>query len=104
MINNQLRNPRQLPGTTSGQQSTGITGGGIGIAGVASKSEYRGIKIYNDHRKYKEWEFVFDMSKLQQLQTGQQPPTANAPLQNSTTPATPPTNPSPGTGSANPNP
>ncbi len=73
MINYQLRSPRQLANTTSGQQSQGVTGGGIGIAGVASKSNFQGIRVYNDKRKYKEWEFVFDMSKLQQLQGAQQP-------------------------------
>ena len=76
LINQQLRGPRQLPGTASSQsQGAGgqtLTGGGIGIAGVASRSELRGIKRYNDRTKYKEWEFVFDMSKLQQLQNPQQ--------------------------------
>ena len=33
------------------------------IAGVASKVERRGIKIYNDHNKYNEWEFIYDFSK-----------------------------------------
>jgi hypothetical protein len=70
MINNSLRTGRQLPNATSGQ-SVAVTGGGIGIAGVASRSELRGIKRYNDRSKYKEWEFVFDMSKLQQLQQPQ---------------------------------
>jgi hypothetical protein len=83
-IQDSLTHPRQLPGTISGQ-SQSMTGGGIGIAGVASKSEFRGIKRYNDRSKYKEWEFVFDLSKLQQqqqqgqqqtpgTQPGQQPP------------------------------
>jgi len=31
-----------------------------GIAGVASKVEERGIKVYNDHEFYNEWEFVYD--------------------------------------------
>jgi hypothetical protein len=85
-----LYGPRQLPGAASGQQSTAVTGGGIGIAGVASKSNMRGIKSYNDHRKYKEWEFVFDMSKLQQLQNPGQnaTPAQNSPLQGSQPPPT----------------
>jgi len=35
-------------------------GGGAGIAGVASKYEAQGIKIYKDHAKYNEWEFIYD--------------------------------------------
>jgi hypothetical protein len=70
-INDLLTHPRQFPGATSGQNQA-LAGGGIGIAGVASKSEYRGIKRYNDRSKYKEWEFVFDLSKLQQQQQGGQ--------------------------------
>ncbi len=37
--------------------------GGGGIAGVASKSEQQGIKVYNDRTKYNEWEFVYDPRK-----------------------------------------
>jgi hypothetical protein len=33
---------------------------GAGIAGVASKSEARGIKSYLEHETYNEWEFVYD--------------------------------------------
>jgi hypothetical protein len=40
----------------------GATIGG-GIAGVASKLEQEGIKIYNDHTAYNEWEFVYDSTK-----------------------------------------
>ena len=36
---------------------------GGGIAGVASKREQEGIKIYNEKKKYNEWEFVYDISK-----------------------------------------
>ena len=35
-------------------------GGGAGIAGVASKYEATGIRIYKDHAKYNEWEFIYD--------------------------------------------
>jgi hypothetical protein len=38
-----------------------LTGGGSGIAGVASNAEGQGIHIINDHNKYKEWEFVYDL-------------------------------------------
>ena len=34
--------------------------GGAGIAGVASKYQASGIKIYKDHAKYNEWEFIYD--------------------------------------------
>lgn len=36
---------------------------GGGIAGVASKREQEGIKIYNEKKKYNEWEFVYDITK-----------------------------------------
>jgi hypothetical protein len=36
---------------------------GGGIAGVASKRDQEGIKIYNGRTDYKEWEFVYDISK-----------------------------------------
>ena len=36
---------------------------GGGIAGVASKREQEGIKIYNGRSDYHEWEFVYDISK-----------------------------------------
>jgi hypothetical protein len=72
-IQTSLMTGRPFPGTTSGQNPA-VAGGGIGIAGVASKSELQGIKRYKDKSKYKEWEFVFDMSALQQLQNPQQQP------------------------------
>lgn len=36
---------------------------GGGVAGVASKRELEGIKIYKDRKKYNEWEFVYDVTK-----------------------------------------
>jgi hypothetical protein len=36
---------------------------GAGIAGVASKKEGESIKTVNDHTKYNEWEFVYDLTK-----------------------------------------
>jgi hypothetical protein len=77
------------PGTTSGpfgnaaggNRNSPFTGGGAGggsfIAGVASKSDGEGIKIYKDHTKYSEWEFLFDNKKL--MQNGQQPQQVGAP-------------------------
>ncbi len=44
----------------------GAAGGqviGGGIAGVASKAEREGIKVYGEKNSYHEWEFVYDMSK-----------------------------------------
>ena len=44
-------------------QQSGQSFGGAGIAGVASTQAGVGIKRYNDHSKYKEWEFIFDYRK-----------------------------------------
>ncbi len=41
----------------------GNTMGGGGIAGIASKAEEEGIKLYNDRSKYNEWEFIYDPRK-----------------------------------------
>jgi len=45
-----------------GSTPAGMTGTvfGGGIAGVASKSESRGIKVVNERENYNEWEFVYD--------------------------------------------
>ncbi|HTX39086.1 MAG TPA: hypothetical protein VME43_28880, partial [Bryobacteraceae bacterium] len=63
---------------------TTTAGGGLviggGIAGVASKADQEGIMVYNDHKNYKEWEFIFDPSKWR--------PPAN-PLAGSPPPGTP---------------
>jgi len=86
LIRNLLTQPRAMPNTPTGAAGgTQISAGSI--AGVASKLERRGIKIYNDHNKYNEWEFIYDFSKdrtgagqlatmmgqPQQQQPGQQP-------------------------------
>jgi len=47
----------------------------LGIAGVASTFEGTSIKIYREHSKYKEWEFVFDPANGGAA--GQQIPGAN---------------------------
>ncbi len=57
MIQRLLTTPRQPP---SGIGS-GISGGPSGIAGVASNAEGEGIHVINEHKKYKEWEFVYDL-------------------------------------------
>jgi hypothetical protein len=36
---------------------------GGGIAGVASKYEQDGIKVYKDQKSYNKWEFVYDITK-----------------------------------------
>lgn len=64
-------NPRGLQ--QAGLQ-TGSVGLGGGIAGVASKVDAEGIKIYKEKTNYKEWEFVYDPTKDQQRQAGQQQP------------------------------
>jgi len=46
----------QLPGMGGTQM-------GGGIAGVASESTGPAIKVYNERKKYNEWEFVYDQSK-----------------------------------------
>ena len=59
LIQQILTSPRQPPSSVGGFTS-GNTGG---IAGVASTAEGKGIHVVNDHNKYKEWEFVYDLKK-----------------------------------------
>lgn len=59
MIQQILTTPRQPPSSAGGFTS-GNTGG---IAGVASTADGKGIHLINDHAKYKEWEFVYDLKK-----------------------------------------
>ena len=58
MIQQLLTTPRQPP---SGLGAPGVSGGPSGIAGVASNAEGEGIHVINDHKKYKEWEFIYDL-------------------------------------------
>ncbi len=69
-------------GTAAGT-SGGLTIGG-GIAGFASKSKVTGIKIYKDHQKYNEWEFIYDFGKDTSMTGGQQQIPQNTGLQNGT--------------------
>ena len=48
--------------TAALQAPAGQTIGG-GIAGIASTRTQEGIKVYNDKKKYNEWEFVYDVTK-----------------------------------------
>jgi hypothetical protein len=68
MIDRMLRQPAP-------QSAFGFSGQtiGAGIAGVASKFEARGIKVYNDRTKYNEWEFVYDPRKDMANPMGPQP-------------------------------
>ncbi len=65
--NNAFSNNFGLNGPSNIQQNApGGMGGtqmGGGIAGVASEFKGPTIKIYNDRKKYNEWEFVYDQSK-----------------------------------------
>jgi hypothetical protein len=64
MIRNILTTPRP------GGMPQGLAGGtviGGGIAGVASKAEGEGVKVYNDRTLYQEWEFIFDPQKQKQI-------------------------------------
>jgi hypothetical protein len=82
----------QPPATATGgfggstqQGNTGVPAGqlggttvGGGIAGVASKLEQEGIKVYNDQSDYHKWEFVYDMSKDKTRNGGVSPAQPNA--------------------------
>jgi hypothetical protein len=54
-------NPRGLQ-SALGQGLQPLSGG---IAGVASKHDAEGVKVYKDRTNYKEWEFIYDPSKEQ---------------------------------------
>jgi len=73
-IQQSLFGPRQFSSTPTAATSQSQTiSGGIGIAGVASKAEFEGIKRYRDQSAYNKWEFTYDMSNLQQQQQQQMP-------------------------------
>lgn len=61
LIRNLLTQPRSMPSSQPTSAGSQIATGSI--AGVASKVERRGIKIYNERNKYNEWEFIYDFSK-----------------------------------------
>jgi hypothetical protein len=91
LIQQILTTPRQPPSAISGFTS-GNTGG---IAGVASTADGKGIHVINEHAKYKEWEFIYDLKKdksvvgaaavnqQQQIQQQMQQNGTNGPLGNS---------------------
>jgi hypothetical protein len=61
-------NPQGMAALGGGLGTGGVAMGG-GIAGVASKHDAEGIKIYKEKTNYKEWEFIYDPAKDQK--TGQ---------------------------------
>jgi hypothetical protein len=64
LIRNLLTTPRPggLAGLrgAQGAQAQAQPSFAEGIAGVASKVEQRGVKVYNEREYYNEWEFVYD--------------------------------------------
>jgi hypothetical protein len=67
------------PTSTPTPTATGPQTIGGGIAGVASKRDQDGIKVYRDRKSYKEWEFLYDITKDASRPGGTLPqaPTAN---------------------------
>jgi type II secretory pathway pseudopilin PulG len=59
-IPQQIMQTLQRPNRGLQGSAGGLTIGGGGIAGVASKAEFEGIKVYRKHTKYNEWEFIYD--------------------------------------------
>lgn len=83
-IQNQLTSPNSNSNSPFGTNNSPFGGGqtvGGGIVGVASKLPQKGIKEFDKHRKYSEWEFIFDMKKLNGL-PGQAPQLQNIPGMN----------------------
>jgi hypothetical protein len=66
LIQTILTSPRQQPSTLGG-----FSGGGAGLAGVASTAKGEGIHLINDRSKYQEWEFIYDL-KNDKSSAGQQ--------------------------------
>jgi hypothetical protein len=57
VIQNLLTTPNPNRPSTLG----GFSGGGAGLAGVASTAKGEGIHLINDRSKYQEWEFIYDL-------------------------------------------
>lgn len=64
MIQQILTSPRPGGMPTSGGAAGTV---GAGIAGVATTADSEGIMLYHDHSNYKEWEFIFDPSKVKPI-------------------------------------
>jgi len=65
LIQQLLTTPRQAP------SGLGLSGGGTGLAGVASTAKGQGIHIINDRKKYQEWEFIYDLKNDKTTGVGQ---------------------------------
>lgn len=77
-IDQMLRNPSVAP-TAAGNNNAMAAGG---LAGVATEYKAPSIKIYKDHQKYQEWEFIFDLNQNQPGAPGaQQNQPQNSPQQ-----------------------
>jgi hypothetical protein len=63
MSNFGLTSPSQIQPQGGALPGMGGTQVGGGIAGVASESTGPAIKVYNERKKYNEWEFVYDQTK-----------------------------------------
>jgi hypothetical protein len=61
LINQILTTPRQPPPGVSTGATSDSTPGGLAIAGVASKFDGPSVKLYNKRKKFKEWEFIFEL-------------------------------------------
>jgi type II secretory pathway pseudopilin PulG len=70
LINDIIMRPNPQ-GLANLQNGGGTQAMGGGIAGVASKHDAEGIKIYKEKTNYKEWEFVYDPAKDQKGAQGQ---------------------------------
>ncbi len=68
LIRQILTTPR--PGGMPGAQAVSAQTVGGGIAGVASKVEMEGIKVYNERSKYNEWEFLYDLKQDRRVGAG----------------------------------
>jgi type II secretory pathway pseudopilin PulG len=62
LLRNLLTSPRPQSSTQAGLAGGSSIAVGS-IAGVASKVEKHSIKVYNEHQKYNEWEFIYDFAK-----------------------------------------
>lgn len=115
LIQQLLTTPRQPPSSIG--NTNAVTGGMTGIAGVGGSAPGEGIHVIGDHKKYKEWEFIYDIkndktaigagavmqNQLLQQQQQQNQQQQNQQQQNqpgSPSPTTTPTSPSPTTPSA----
>ena len=65
MIQQILTSPRQQGAPANSPMGMGMGGQNVGggIAGFASTLEQDSIIVYEEHQKYNEWEFIYDMSK-----------------------------------------